>query len=335
MTNKLKKNLYILSSLLIVILVFYLFKLLKMVHFLCLIIDIVLPVVFGYILAWILYPLFNKLNKKMNKRLSLSVLIILFVGVYGLILWKFLPLFIDNVSNILEMFNALINKVAEIPYFKDLSNLKTIDVNVLINSCTNVVESLGIFAFAHVFGFYILFTYENINAFFKRCVPSKFRKFYKEYTEEVSNNMRQYIKGTLIDTLILFVVSSIIYFFIGLKYPVLLALFSAITNIIPFIGPYIGGIPAAMLGFSRGINTGIITVSAIFIVQLIESNIINPMIMSKCIKINPILIIIMLTIMGKFFGLMGMIFAVPVLILIKISIPYAEKYRKKLKIVDS
>lgn len=331
MTNKLKKNLYILSSLLIVILVLYLFKLLKMFHLLCLIFDIALPVVFGYILAWILFPLFKILNNKLNSKLSLSIIIASFIVIYGLILMYVFPMITGNIRSLTNIFTDLIDKVSKYPYLKDLENLKNIDVNVLIDSCTNIASYISIFAFSHVFGFYILFTYENINDFFKNLIPKKYKNFYSDYTKEVSINMRQYLKGTLIDTLILFVASSIIYFLLGLKYPILLALFSAVTNIIPFVGPYIGGIPAVLMGLTSSLNLGLITLAAIVIVQIFESNLVNPMIMSKCIKINPIVIIIALSIMGKLFGLIGMIFAVPALILIKITIPFIEMKKLKFK----
>lgn len=327
MTNKLKKNLYILSILLIIILSVYMVKLFYLYSFCCIILNIILPVFLGFIFAWILNPLFIKLNTKLSKKLSLFILIMTFLLFYTLILWKFFPLVTENISNLSSTFKELIDKLSHYPFLDKLNKLNDIDIGVLIDSCSNVFEIICVFALTHVFGFYILYTFEEIKAFIPKLIPKKYRSTYLEYIRLVSKNMHQFLKGTLLDTLILFVASSIVYFFIGLKYPIILALFSAITNIIPFVGPYIGGIPAVLIGLGKNLNTGIITLISIVIIQAIESNIINPVIMSKTIKINPILILITLSIMGKFFGLLGMIFAVPTLIMIKLSIPFFQNHK--------
>lgn len=330
MTKKLKTNIYIISLLLIIILSFYLLHYLKIYHLCCILFDVVLPVIFGYIIAWILYPLYDHLNLKFVKKISLTIIIAMFILLYGLILWQFLPLLINNLSNLNNMFRDIIDHLSQYSFLQSLEQYKNIDARVLLDSCGNILSYLCIFALSHVFGFYILYTYKDINTFIKNKIPPKYKKTYTKYIKELSSNMRMYLKGTLLDMLLLFVASSIVYYIIGLKYPIFLALFSAITNIIPFIGPYIGGVPAVLIGLGTNMNLGIITGVAIIVIQAIESNLINPMIMSKCIKINPIFIIITLSIMGKFFGLLGMIFAVPLLILIKITIPYIPYFKTNL-----
>lgn len=332
--KKLKTNLYILSLLAIIILSFYLIHYLKIYNLCCIILDVLLPLLFGYIFAWMLYPLYNKLNKKFPKKISLTLLILAFIIVYGFILWQILPILINNISSISNMFNDIINRLSGYPFLQSLEQYKNIDIGVLLNSCSNILSYIIIFGLSHIFGFYILFTYKEINAFFKNSIPKKYKKMYTKYISNLSSNMRLYLKGTLLDMIILFIASSLIYFFLGLKYSLFLGLFSAITNVIPFIGPYIGGIPAVLIALSTNINLGILTIISIVIIQVIESNVVNPMIMSKCIKINPIFIIVTLSIMGKFFGLIGMIFAVPLLILIKVSTPYINEIKGSLKILD-
>lgn len=332
MTNKLKRNLYILSLLLIIILGFYVIKLFKIYRFCSIIFSIILPLVFGFIFAWIINPLYKKMNKRFNKRMSIFMLIVLFAGFYGIIIWKFIPLIYLNIGNLTNSIADIIGHISEYSFLEGLEKYKNIDIGVVIDSCSNVLEYLCIFLLSHVFGFYILYTYENIRDSIGALVPKRYFDIYLEYIEKVSKNMRLYLKGTLLDTLILFVVSSVVYFFLGLKYPIILAAFSSITNIIPFVGPYIGGVPAVIMGISNSLRLGVITGVCILIIQTIESNVINPMIMSQCVKVNPILILIILSIMGKFFGLLGMIFAVPTLILIKLTIPFIKKYKSAFKL---
>lgn len=328
MPKKLSDNLYYLSWILIFILFLVAVRLVKLYDIFCSLLKIVAPILFGYIFAWILFPLYKKINKKIDRRLSFALLIVFFIGLYALIIWKFLPILVDNFSNIVDLLKTYIDKFSEYPFLENLKGYSKVDVDVIINSCSNLISFIIEFALIHIFGFYILYSYDNVNAFLRSLIPSKFKKITLEYIRKLSSNMRFYIKGTIIDTLILFGISIVLYWAIGLEYPVIIALFSAITNIIPFVGPYIGGIPAVIIGLSTSLNLGLVTVGVIVFAQTLESNIINPMIMSKCIKVNPLLIMISLTIMGSFFGVFGMIFAVPIIIIFKITLEFVKKYKK-------
>lgn len=330
MQEKLKRNLYYLSTIAIAILAIVLFRLVKIYDIFCTLLGLFLPILFGYIIAWILNPIFKKLSRKFDKRLSIGLLIFLTIAFYGLIIWYLLPIFITNISSLVELVNSYIEKFSELPFLEGIKKYSQVEVDVLIASCTNILAFLGTFGLMHIFGFYILWSYDRVNALLRSFIPEAHRRLALEYIRKMSREMRLYIKGTLLDTSILFVISVVLYAAIGLKYPALLALFSAITNIIPFIGPYIGGVPAVLVGLSSSFNLGLLTLGIVVFAQTIESNFINPFIMSKCIKVNPLLIIISLTIMGKFFGLLGMIFAVPVIIILKLLMEFIKKYKKPL-----
>lgn len=328
MSKKLNDNLYYLSWLLIALLGIVLFRLVKIYDIFCTFLGIVFPVIFGYIFAWILKPLMTKLERKLDRRISIVFIVLIFLAFYFLIVWKLIPIFLENVTSLIEMIGEYRNRLAEYPFLESLKEIKTLDLNTILDSCGNLIAWVVEFFLVHIFGFYMLYTYDSINSFLRSLIPQKHKRTVLEYVRKMSTNMRIYIKGTLLDTLILFIISSILYLIIGLKYPIILAGFSAITNVIPFVGPYIGGIPAVLVGLGMSTNLGLITLGVIIFAQTVESNIINPMIMSKCIKVNPILIIVSLSVMGKFFGLFGMIFAVPVIIIFKLTYEFLRKYRK-------
>lgn len=264
----------------------------------------------------------------MDGRLGLAIIIAVTVAIYCLLIWFLLPIVIENASSIIGTINSFLSDLSEYSFLEGLKNYNHLDVEILINSCNNLISFFGIFALVHIFGFYMLYNYDYINAFLRRLIPMKYRRITLEYVRKLSTNMRFFIKGTLIDTFILFVISSILYTAIGLKYSIFLAVLSAITNIIPFVGPYIGGIPAVLVGFMSSTELGLLTLACVVFAQTVESNFINPYIMSKCIKVNPLLIVISLTLMGKFFGLFGMVFAVPMIITLKLTYEFLKKYKK-------
>ena len=94
-------------------------------------------------------------------------------------------------------------------------------------------------------------------------------------------------------------------------------LFCAVTNVIPYIGPYIGGAPAVIVGLSISPMTGICTLIAVVIAQLLESNFLQPLVMGKTMKLHPVTIMIGLLLFGSFFGILGMILATPIIAIIK------------------
>lgn len=328
MPVKLKKNLVILSYLFIALLAIFLLRILKIYDIFCYVLKIVSPIIFGFIFSWILYPVFKRLERKFGKFWSCGILISIFLLVYALMIWKLIPVVLKNTSNLLKVIESYIEKFSKYPLLGEIKNYRTLDMDVLVSSCSGIISVVSTIVLVHIFGFYMLYNYELVTSFLKSCIPKKYKKIVLEYINKLSTNMRMYIRGTLLDTLMLFIISSILYIIIGIKYPIMLASISAFTNIIPFIGPYIGGAVAVLIALGQSVKLAIVTVVVIIFAQTVESNIINPMIMSKCIKINPLLIVIALTIMGSIFGLLGMIFAVPVLIILKLTIEFLKKYKK-------
>ena len=110
----------------------------------------------------------------------------------------------------------------------------------------------------------------------------------------------------------MFILSTISFYILGLKGALLYGFICGITNIIPFIGPYMGASIPVLIAFTKSISFGIIVSIVIFVIQTIEGNIIAPIIMSKSVYIHPITSIISLLIFGYFFGIIGMIIAIPI-----------------------
>ncbi len=105
---------------------------------------------------------------------------------------------------------------------------------------------------------------------------------------------------------------------IGLNYPIVIALIITLTNLIPFIGPYIGGIFAALLGFSISNQVGIYSLLIVILIQFIENNFIHPLILKNSIKLHPLEGILGLTLFGTLFGIVGMVISPILMVAIKI-----------------
>src|SRR5699024_8782775 len=92
-----------------------------------------------------------------------------------------------------------------------------------------------------------------------------------------------------------------------------LSIIMGLTNVIPYFGPIIGAIPAVLITLTISKKLVLFVILAVFIVQIIENNFLSPYIVGKSIRIHPVLIIFALLLGGELGGVVGMIFAVPLL----------------------
>ena len=126
---------------------------------------------------------------------------------------------------------------------------------------------------------------------------------------------------------LVFVTQSIGLTIAGLKAPLLFAMFCALTDVIPYFGPYIGAIPAIIVGFTMSPIVGICVIISIVVVQMLENNFYQPLIMGHTMKLHPVTIMIGLLIFGHFFGILGMVLATPTIALLKVIYRFfAKKY---------
>ena len=149
--------------------------------------------------------------------------------------------------------------------------------------------------------------------------------------ERLNDSLRDYIQGLLLIMLLVFVTQAIGLTLVGLKAPLIFALFCALTDIIPYFGPYIGAVPVIVVAFATSPITGICSIIAILVVQTLENNFYQPLIMGHTMKLHPVTIMLGLLIFGHFFGIIGMIVATPVIAAGKVIFTYLDE---KLNIVD-
>ena len=201
--------------------------------------------------------------------------------------------------------------VAEIEnnIFKTMENLAGGIANnlptTIVSIAGSLVSGLGTIGISLVVGIYLLFDFDNVTDHLLKYIPN----------------------GTLLVAFMVFVCDSIGFAFAGLKSPILFGLLCGITDLIPYIGPYIGGVAAVIVGFSQNPIIGIITLIVAVVVQLVENYVLQPVVMSKTMQLHPVSIILGLLVFGHFFGIVGMILATPILSLFKVLYRFlADKY---------
>lgn len=320
-------------------------------RFILTILTIISPLFIGFIFAWLFNPMVNYLQKrKVNRVLGTTIVYIVLVVIIYILLGSIIPIlskqlneFIATMPNIVVTIKGWIdnlfikfdngNNVNVIAVKTELFNIidelaKDITKSIpgtTMNIVTDFFSGLGVLLLGAVIGFFMLFNFDNVNKFFLDIIPPRFKSDLNYLTKEMDITLKQFVKGTFLLSLIIFSFSTLAFMIIGLQAPVLFGLFCGITNIIPYIGPYIGGAAAAIVGFVQSPAIGILVIILIAIIQTMESSFIQPLIMSRAVKLHPVTIIVGLLIFGYFYGIGGLILATPIMAVIKILFSFFNK----------
>lgn len=331
----------------------YLIKEWKLLNFLGAVLSILSPFFIGIIIAWLLDPIVTWLQKNGFKRAIATVMVFLsFISLVVLFFVLLIPSFADQINEFIGSAPSVLNNIKNFGenLFDKLNNIYDYDfTNIkeqLYGGLSNVVSGLTVtlpnkvisiassivsgglnIIFGLFIAFYMLFDFNNVRKHLFNLLPKSIHADAITLTDRLNKTLKSYVQGTLLIMLLLFIFQSITLAIAGLSSPMLFGMFCAVTNVIPYIGPYIGGIPAIIVGFTISPATGIFTLLAVVIAQFLESYFLNPIVMSKTMKLHPVTIMIGLLIFGHFFGILGMVLATPIISCIKIIFNFFnEKY---------
>ena len=317
------KNIRLLNLLLIlanILLAVFLLEKFKILGFCYTIITLISPIFFGYAIAWTLKPLMFYFNKYFSEKVSTALTYILLLLILSLLSYFAVPMIINEVKSLIPQIVSIYENLN--PVILENVDFKMYGTKIIsaINKYTVNIKDILLNIFYSIFiSYFFLLNHKAVSKFLQYKAPS-------ELIKRISLSLRSFVKGTLVNTIILFILSIICFMIAKLPYAFLFAIIISLTNIIPFIGPYIGGIPSIIVAFNVSSNLGFAVLIIIIVLQIIESSIIHPLIMSKSIKINPIFIIISLIVFGYFFGIFGMLISTPILTVIKTLYLYNKEF---------
>ena len=348
--RKLIKILYIAMMVGVILLGIYLLKESKILVFLKDLLIVISPVFIGLLIAWLCDPIVKFLQSKKIPRFAGCIIVYLFlIGIIFMFLYLFLPTFVRQIGDFagtipdiladLKVFgnrffdtfatDGIDVKAIQTQVYTTIENfalgLTTNLPNTIINITKSIISSSINFVLGLMIGFYMLFDFDKINSTVLSHMPLKWKDNYAELTTRINTSLRNYVQGVFLVMFLVFITQSIGLTLAGLEAPLLFAVFCAVTDIIPYFGPYIGAIPAVLVGFTISPSVGIFCIISIVIVQLLENNFYQPLIMGHTMQLHPVIIIISLLIFQHFFGIIGMVLATPVVACLKVIFMFIDE----------
>ena len=321
----------------------------NLLNFFRILISIISPLFIGLVVAWLFDPIVTYFTKKkLSRKLSTFIVYLLFLIIIGIILGMIFPLLSDQLTDfaktIPQIIDSIKNWISDI--FSNFKNIEGFDAEsvknnlfaniegyagdltsslptIIVNLVSVLFSGLGVVVVGLIIGFYILISFDNFGDALE-FLPENIKEDTQNVIEVVNKCLRRFVEGALIDSTLVFIISALCLWMVGLKAPLLFGLFCGITNVIPYAGPYIGGAPAVIVGFSQGMTTGLLTLLVIAIIQFIEGNFFQPVIMSKTTKLHPVTIMLGLLVFGYFWGIIGMVISTPIIAALKALFIYFE-----------
>lgn len=351
--NRILKILFVVLIVAVIMIVTFVFKEWNILGFIGILLKVLTPFFIGFIIAWLFNPIVKFLCNHRFNRVSATILVyVIFLTLLGIFVVYSVPTITNQLNEFLNVFPKLSETTADVidricefltPILnEDVENVKielynsvigiAKDITIglpdkVISLVTSIVSGLGTFLIGLFIGLYMLIDFDNVSKVLINFLPADWRGDARNLMNVSNQTLINYIQGILLTTTLVWIGNSIGFSIAGLDAALLFAFFAGVTNIIPYVGPYIGGVPAAIVGFSQSIPTGIFVIISLVVVQLLDNVIFTPLVQSKGLKLHPVTIIIALLVFGHFFGIVGMIFAVPLIATFKTIFKYFnDKY---------
>ena len=353
--NQLVSGLLILSLLLINLILFsqtsYLFNPLK--DFIS---AIGVPVACGAVIYYLVKPIYDYLlNKKVPKGIAILLVMVGVIVIFIMIITSLVPIIqkqlLDLVSQLPYYYQIISEQVEN---FMQTGLFETIQeqfnkINTdFIQSITERLNGILNFTFSGIGSvvgiigdivitvmtmpvilYYLLKDGNKVIPFVTRMFPTRSQHKISVMLNEMNQQVSSYIRGQITVAICVGFTYIIGYTLIGLPYGVTIGMIAGLLTIIPYIGSIIGLTPDLIIGFVTNPTLALHVLLVFVIEQLIESRVLQPLILGSSLKMHPVTILIILLAAGKMFGLVGLLIAVPVYAVVKVFITHFFAWYKE------
>lgn len=303
--------------------------------------SVLIPILFAAILAFVLQGLVNWLMSKNIKEgiaIILSTLMLVGILVTSVLIllpafWGQLSLFIAEAPNMISKFDVLLSKLPEqYPQVINESMVNELLSNYrrwladtgqlfLTNSIARIpmlITALVYLILVPILVFFFLKDWRVLFVSISKLLPNK-RPMLKQVGHEMSSQISTYIRGKAIEIMVVFAVSTAIFYGINLNYALLLGIMVGLSVLIPYLGATAVTFPVLLIGYLQwGFGDQFLMLAVVyFAIQAIDGNILVPYLFSETLKIHPTIIILAVLVFGGLWGFWGVFFAIPLTTLFK------------------
>ncbi len=300
--------------------------------------DILLPFFIGIFIAFLLDPIVDWFeNKKLNRAFGTTVVLIIFIVIISMITLLILPLLLSQIKSFLIDFPEVTNNLNKkinllINYFQKKivftnasSNINEFLPNItdfftgflrkIISSSLAIFNIISLLLLTPIVSWYFLKDWDKILKSTFSVVPPKYKTLTIDYARNINTIFDSYLRGQILVSIILSFFYFLSFYFLGLNYSLFVGIFAGSFSFIPFVGIIISLFITSMLTYLQFMDVYLLlyVVLIFFMGQLLESNFLTPKLIGKKLGLHPLIVLLAIFIFGALFGILGIIFATPLM----------------------
>lgn len=308
---------------------------------------IIVPLIFGTIIAILLYPIVRFFEtKKVNHILSICITLlfsIIIVAAFSIYIYSQIHLLSDSWPIFVEKFTALIHRTIQwIPGYFNISaegvNSWIAETkNELLDSSSSFIgetllsvgNSLVVIIVIPVYVFLILLYKPLLLSFIHQLFGEKQQSKVTAIVSQTESVIQHYLKGLVIEAVLVAILNSVGLLILGIDYAILIGIFGALLNLIP----YIGGLVAVAIPMMIALVTkdspwfALYVMFIYYFVQIIDNNYIVPKIVASKVRINALVSILVVLAGGALWGISGMFLSIPLIAILKVVCDHIESLK--------
>lgn len=191
-----------------------------------------------------------------------------------------------------------------------------------------ITRSITVMLLAPFLAFFMVKDGRHISRNLLAVVPNNIFEVTINLFHQINEQMAHFVRARLLEAIIVGFVTWVGLFIMDFPFATLLAIFAALTNLIPYVGPLIGAIPAFLIAIVNGESSlGLALVACVYLVaQLIDAAFIIPLVVAKIVDLHPVTVVVAIIAGAQVMGVVGMIISIPVASVIKVTIGTVYRY---------
>lgn len=287
-------------------------------------------------------PIISFLEERKVPRL-LGTLMIFFLCLFFLsvVIYFILPVISVEIINFIKDFNKIISLFLGFDFaflikgetfvfsLDKLLNILKTNKTAVSGAAFNIFHTLVLVIATILSSFYLMLQKNGIERFLRAVLPDNYENVVLRIFIRFKIKMRRWFGAQLILSLIVGLLTSVGVWLLGVRYAAVIGILAAVFEIVPVIGPVLVGMIAFFIAISESLITALYTVLFFIFVQQFESHILTPVLISKTMRIHPIIVIFSLISGSQVAGLLGVILAVPIALLIQEIFEYISERKRE------
>jgi putative permease len=309
--------------------------------------NMLLSFVLAFVLNYLLTPLIDRLESARVPR-QMAILIPFFSAAFLIAfgIYKILPLMTAQAAALEASlphyqteFLTLVTRTEQ--RFKLFFSFYHIDIGLELNSwllrktaaisaaLPDILQrTLTVSLLAPLFAFFMLQDGRRVNRSLLQMVPNNHFEMAIHLQNRINEQLGNFIRARFLEALIVGLVVLLGLELIGFPYAGLLALFAAVVNLIPYIGPLIGAVPALIIALvadggmvAHSASLSLMIVAAVYLLaQIIDVLLVIPLVVARVVNLHPVTVIIVIIIGAQLMGILGMVISIPVASVLKLTL---------------